>query len=123
MSVRFVPPREPICDPQTGMVSRVWYLFLQTLMEPGSIDDALDLLKAGPSDPGGDATAVAIQRALDSVSINPPVVVMPRDDDLAPPPLPLFVPLDDVLPLVGALRDEIAMLRARVDDLSQGPSL
>lgn len=123
MSIRFVPPREPICDPQTGIVSRTWYLFLQTLMEPGSADDVLDLLKIGPSNPGSDAAADELHRAFDALTIAPPIVVMPPGDDQSPTSFPLFVQLDDVLPVIGALRDEITALRKRVDDLSQGPGL
>lgn len=33
-SIRFVPPRLPLVDVRTGMITREWYLFLQALFSP-----------------------------------------------------------------------------------------
>lgn len=33
MSLNFVPPRVPLVDPRTGLITREWYLFLQGVFQ------------------------------------------------------------------------------------------
>lgn len=49
-----------------------------------------------------------------------PQFVVVQPDDQVPVPQQIFFAADDVLPLIAGLRDEIAMLRRAIDDLSQG---
>lgn len=32
-ALKFIPPRVPLTDPKTGLVSREWYLFLQGMFD------------------------------------------------------------------------------------------
>jgi hypothetical protein len=43
-----------------------------------------------------------------------------QEFNMLPAPQTIFFAADDVLPVIGALRDEIAGLRALVDDMRKG---
>lgn len=134
MTAKIVPARVPLVDPRTGLITREWYLLFQNFFElGGGLDNDLATLIAPAITV--DAFAAASERVRDELGMLPPDTPAPRadddvrpptlpaappPDDLAPPPLPLLVPLDDVLPVIGALRDEIAVLRARIDDMAKG---
>lgn len=120
MSVRYVPPRVPISDPRTGMITREWYLFLVGLQGDTGLDEAAALVE--PADFGTPYALALISELRSSVETLPlgEPARMTQTDDLSPPTPPIFVALDDVLPVIGSLRDEVAMLRRRIDEIAQG---
>lgn len=124
MAVRFVPPRVPLVDLRTGTITREWYLLLQTLFTSDAADNTDELLQLAPANGGNDVIAAALERLGDALSVAP-VAVQPlaANDDLTPAVVPVFFSADDVMPLVNALHDRIAMLEGRINDLSQGPGL
>ena len=112
MTVQYVPQRVPLVDPRNGIITREWYLLFQALFSTGSSSDNPELITAlGPSMSSDFATS-AIDDLRDDLSVAP-----------APPQLSaaaLGLTVDDLLPVIGALRDEVAFLRTRINDLQQG---
>lgn len=106
MTVNYIPARIPLIDQRTGLISREWYLFFQNIMvSTGGIPDEEigTVLPASSPDLAASLIALAAQ-----------------DLGQSPPGIPAMVPLDDVLPVINSLRDEIAALRNRIDDLQKG---
>lgn len=109
MTVNFIPARIPLIDQRTGLIAREWYLFFQNIMvtSTGVPDDEMGtVLPASSPDLAASLIALSAQ-------------------DLAqfPPDIPAMVPIDDVLPVINSLRDEIAALRNRLDDLQKGTTV
>jgi len=108
MTTRYVPARVPLLDPRTGLISREWYLFFQTMMDPGAgEDDDTALLLSG-------ALFGAIADApADVLDLAPYLADGPRDDlaarteyrepedDLSPPLYPSAVNKSDVIDALG----------------------
>lgn len=120
MTAVFVPQREKLVDNQ-GFITRPWYLFMQTLFGAGGGSDRLppNLNQIQASIRALSATDAAFADQIGSIPVEAPVQF--PDDPLTPPHMPVFVPLDDVLPVFNELRDRIAMLERAVDDLKKGP--
>jgi hypothetical protein len=49
MVVKIVPPREPFVDPQTGLISRIWFRFLQDLFTSTGSTPALPDFDESPA--------------------------------------------------------------------------
>lgn len=102
-NVRFVPPRIPVCDPRTGMMTREWYLFFQGLMDPNASAEDQDtesyLLAALtlPAPAGLDAAALADELAY------PPRLAaeLSAAEELAAPPRPADVNAADLAIILG----------------------
>jgi hypothetical protein len=68
------PPRVPMVDPNTGLVSREWFRFFQSLFQltgSGQNDFTLQDLQLGPD---GDAASLAavLQTEIQNLSVSPP---------------------------------------------------
>lgn len=110
MTVLLVPSRVPLVDPGTGIVSREWYLFFQnfftTTGEMGEAATLIEFLSTAPGEAASDEL-VTLSRSLADALLAPVV-----SDPVKSP--------DDLSAEIGSLRDEVAMLRRRIDELSQG---
>jgi hypothetical protein len=40
MTIRFMPPRVPLVDLQTGTITREWYRLFQSIMDPQATSDS-----------------------------------------------------------------------------------
>jgi hypothetical protein len=98
MTVRYVPPREPICDPRTGIMNPIWYRFFTGLMDPesGRALEELAILTGGPdaatSDGRGTNEAFALVPPLVAAAVDElpaPPAPPPAADDMLIPPAPM----------------------------------
>lgn len=104
-TVSFVPPRVPFVDMRTGMITREWYLFLQKLFDPQADLALTDALLLGLDTIGGqDAQFYEGMQELRQA-----------------PVLATLIAIDDVAPILGLLRDEIAELRKAIEGLGVAP--
>ena len=103
-TVSFVPPRVPFVDLRTGMITREWYLFLQKLFDPQADLALTDALLLGLSANNGDAQ---LDTSMQELRQGPVSVTTPA--------------IDDVAPILGLLRDEIAELRKAIEGLGVAP--
>ena len=70
-TIRFVPPRLPLVDVRTGMITREWYLFLQALFSPTTAADTTDTELAAMSLPSGaEAMNYALMQELRQVPLS-----------------------------------------------------
>ena len=90
MTATFIAPRVPLVDPRTGLCNPIWYRFFTEAFNVSA------------------DTSVG---ETDSFSIAPPVTIADPST---------FYSAADMLPLIGALRDEIAWLRGQLDDVRRG---
>lgn len=120
MTTNFVPARVPLVDPRTGLITREWYLLFTSIFAGSGIpDDQIDIV--GPSSGNSDLVSHELGVLRDEFSLSPaPFPVVAALDDLSPPQQQMFFAADDVIPVINALRDEIAMLRRRIDEIAQG---
>ena len=103
-TVSFVPPRVPFVDLRTGMITREWYLFLQKLFDPQADLALTDALLLGLSANNGDAQ---LNTSMQELRQAPVSATTPA--------------IDDVAPILGLLRDEIAELRKAIEGLGVAP--
>jgi hypothetical protein len=107
----FAPLKVPVTDPQTGLMTRDWYLFFQSIyIRVGGVDGTTivvnpDLLQDPPG--AGTAEFVATQFATADALGQVPVSI----------PGTTF---DDVLGELRQTRDLVAELIKRIQDLQQG---
>ena len=99
MTVKFIPPRVPLVDPKTGMITREWYLLFQSLFSLGGMDD--DLLPLIAPVTGDAANAAAIDELRDLIEGVPIAVQCEAEcpDDIAPPHTPFDPFPDDLAPV------------------------
>lgn len=108
MAVKFVPPRVPLVDVRTGQITREWFLLFQSVFD----------LSGSGSVPNDELTSLAPASSLDQfLSL---IAAQSIGSDQAPPAFSMTMPADNVSPEIGALRDEVAMLRKELDDLRKG---
>lgn len=73
--IKFIPPRVPLTDPRTGVISREWFLFLQGVFErvggatgPSTTDISVSLFEdAGTGETN--ATIFAVDQALSQLPV------------------------------------------------------
>lgn len=122
MAFNYVPPRLPLINLSDGTATREFYLFLQQLFSSTTGIDISDIDLVAPvsnSDAiGAQLSDLAAQFAL--MPVASALVASSVSDDVSPAAQQFFVSIDDVLPVIGSLRDEVAMLRAEIGSLQQG---
>lgn len=107
----FAPLKVPLTDPRTGLMSREWYLFFQSLfIRVGGTSGTTILINPDllqdPVSPGG-AESLALQLAASDAFGQLPVAI----------PSTTF---DDVLSELQQTRDLVGELMKRIQDLQQG---
>jgi hypothetical protein len=68
------PPRVQLVDPNTGLVSREWFRFFQSLFQltgSGQNDFTLQDLQIGP-DAGTDTGIAVLQTEIQNLTVSPP---------------------------------------------------
>ena len=116
-TVRFVPPRVPLVDLRTGTITREWYLLLEQLFSWQVSSAETDTALSGISPQA--ATEIQLFDAMQELR-QTQIAVMPLDN-VFEPPRPEFIALDDIAPVLGLLRDEIAELRKAIEGLGIAP--
>lgn len=108
----FAPLRVPVIDARTGLMSREWYLFFQAMFlriggANGQSND--DLLQGVPEELGA-AELLALQlTASDAVAqITPPISA---------------ATVYDMLGELNSMRDQMAEVTKRLNDIQQGTML
>lgn len=104
----FPAPSGPMVDSR-GVPTQPWVMFFLALWNRTGAASGLNI-----NDLANDLAQAPVSIFTTSSS---------DEGEQAPPTQQIFYSADDVLPVIGALRDEIAMLRGLVDDLQKGPSL
>lgn len=113
--LRFVPPRVALTDPDTGMISRQWYLFFQGVFTRigGSGGVSNPDLEASLFEDAGNSETVASIEALSYATSQIPQVQTPwHDNEQAAWQVPPQAPIH-----VDALTTEVSELSARVAEL------
>lgn len=107
----FAPLKVPVTDPQTGLMTRDWYLFFQSMfIRVGGTNGTTivinpDLLQDPPAVGTAEFTAIQLA-ALDALGQSP--VSIPGTT------------FDDLLSEIRQTRDLVAELQKRIQDLQQG---
>lgn len=120
MALELIPPRVPLTDPRTGLISREWYRFFQALYQRagGPSGETPEDIAQDMSDDGGleelKATTFGIEQQFGQL----PPVVFESSNDLTP--TVAWVPADVIEAQLQALRDEVAELKKQVQALEQG---
>lgn len=107
----FAPLKVPLTDSRTGLMSREWYLFFQAMFfriggSTGQSND--DLLQGVPEELGAAELLASQLTAFDAIAQTPTVPAVVVYDTLAE---------------VNVMRDQIAELTKRLDDIQQGTML
>lgn len=106
--LKFIPPRVPLLDSRTGLISREWYLFFQGVFDRigGSNGQSIpDVIQDLPDDAGLEELKAVTFSQLDGLGQLPPQVE---------------AILVDALSELHSLRDQVAELTKTVQDLQQG---
>ena len=116
-TVRFVPPRVPFIDLRTGIIAREWYLLLEQFFSWKMGDAETDAQLLGMGVQGvTEAQLYETMQELRQVPISLTQVETgieaTRTEYIAP---------DDIAPVLGLLRDEIAELRKAIEGLGIAP--
>jgi len=100
------PPRVPLVDPRTGLISRAWYLFFLSLNNVATavIDESGITFAAESAIASLDAELRAVNQELQTL---PPVVALPAPDALAD--------------CCSGLESQIAELQKQVEGLQMAP--
>ena len=102
----FPAPSVPMVD-GNGVLTQPWVMFFLTMWNRTGAASGLNT---------GDLANDLAQAPITIPSA-------PTQDDQTPSMQQIFYSADDVLPVISALRDEIAMLRGLINDLQKGPTL
>jgi hypothetical protein len=111
-AIFFAPLRVPLTDERTGLMSREWYLFFQAMFlriggTNGQSND--DLLQGIPEELGA-AELLALQiSAADGIAQTPPAIPA--------------LTVNDLTGELQAMRDQMAEITKRLDDIQQGTLL
>lgn len=121
-ALRFVPPRVPITDPRTGIISREWYLFLQGVFTriggPGG-NSTTDLSASLFEDAGSSETNATLFGVEQDAGQRPPHTHTP-ESVLGQAPAQCCGNLpDNVLAELSALRDTVSELSRELDSIKQ----
>ena len=116
-TVRFVSPRVPFVDVRTGLIAREWYLLLEQLFSWQASSAETDAALSGITIEG--AAQVQLFETMQELRQSP-LAAMPLDN-VFEPPRPDYLAPDDVAPILGLLRDEIAELRKAIEGLGIAP--
>lgn len=116
-TVRFVPPRVPFVDVRTGIIAREWYLLLEQLFSWNTNDaDTAATLTGITMQSAPEAQLYETMQELRQGPISPTQaetgIEATRTEYIAP---------DDIAPVLGLLRDEIAELRKAIEGLGIAP--
>lgn len=126
-AIRFVPPRVPLTDPRTGMITREWYLFWQGMFDRvGGADGAgtTDLAASLFEDAGSSETNAMLFALDQSFGQVPATATAPPDEALDSAPQPQQVnTLDSITAELSALQDRVAELVKELDSIKQGTTI
>lgn len=107
--LKFIPPRVPLIDQRTGLITREWYLFFQGVFDriggangPSTTDLSSSLFE----DAGSGETNALLFTAEQAFSQIPPML------DSAP--------VEILLAELAELRDQVSELRKELDAVRQG---
>jgi hypothetical protein len=110
-AIRFVPPRVQLVNPQTGVISREWYLFFQGVFD--RIGGA-----TGPSLPD---TYVSLFEDAGSSETNAALFVAEQALQQLPPSA--LAQIDQLYAELNGLRELVSELTKEVEALKQATSL
>lgn len=106
--LKFIPPRVPLLDVRTGLISREWYLFFQGVFDriggangPSVFDLSASLFEdAGSSETN--AQLFSVEQALNQL------------------PQQALTPIDVLQAEMSELREQVAELKKELDAIKQG---
>lgn len=123
-ALKFMPPRVPLADPRTGLISREWYLFFQGVYDriggadgPSTTDVSGSLFE----DAGSGETNAMLFTLEDELKQAPPYEPLPADQDQAPR-YELYT-LEALTTELNGLRELVSELTKEVEALKQATSL
>lgn len=114
-ALKFVPPRVPLTDPRTGLISREWFLFFQGVFERiggATGESTTDLTASMFEDAGIEEGKALVFNAVQDAGQNPLPAQMNQDTTLS-----------ELQTSVQELRDLVAELLKEVQALKQSPIL
>lgn len=115
MTVKFLPFRQQLVDPDTGFATREFWLFLQDAFDlsgTGAVDES-DFALLMPANNSDELFAAISGTGSDLNALSSAVGQLP-------PFPPQLVTVDDLMPIISSLRDEIALLRTQLLGFQQG---
>lgn len=124
-TLSLMPPRVPLVDPRTGMITREWYLFfVGTYDRVGGSDGSstTDLSASMFEDAGIEELKSATFHQYDELRQQPPHVPFTLPDDQQPVSVPLAT-FEVILTEMQGLREQVAELTKTIQSLQQGTSI
>lgn len=121
-TINFVPPRVPLVDPKTGIVTREWYLFLLGVFQriggatgPSTPDLSNSLFEDAGS---GETNSVlfSLDQAVGQQPLFPELSATYEDQSPAPQAAGT---VDDLRAEVAALREQLCVAETTLNDLKQ----
>lgn len=91
--IKLMPPRVPLMDPRTGLITREWYAFFQALFERvgGTISPGIPEIHESVDEAAGVAELQAMMLGLNQGAMLNPPPLMPAiasGDGMGPPNIP-----------------------------------
>lgn len=124
-ALKFMPPRVPLADPRTGLISREWYLFFQGVYDriggadgPSTTDVSGSLFE----DAGSGETNAMLFTLEDALEQVPPDAPLPADDQDQAPRYELYM-LEALTTELNGLRELVSELTKEVEALKQATSM
>ena len=143
-NVRFMPPRVPLVDLDTGQITREWYRLFQNIMDPlfgGELEGVLLSYTTGvdpqltaqissvaqdigqyapPQDWSADIARAGQEAGQQppSFDLSPALAALAQDMGQLPPSLAIVA--DMLLAEMSGLRDQVAELTKTINDMKQG---
>lgn len=105
MTVKFMPPRVPLVDLQTGTITREWYRLFQGIMDPQI---------------GGDFETVALGYLTATGAQSDAQLYGAIQDAGQAPPSFAVSPIDTLNTEISELREAVAELTKAIDGMKQG---
>ena len=120
------PPRVPMVDPKTGLITREWdRFFSDTFIRLGGIEaPTITELDISMPEDSGVAELEMFARSIDNEFSQLPAHVHPLPDDLTQTPVQvLMVEVEALQMQIRDMGEQIAVLMAQINEVKQGTML
>lgn len=127
-TIRFMPPRVPLVDPQTGIISREWYQLFLNIMSPmvGEESDAMSLsYQSGTSAELAallSTTAADISQLPAASDFSQGIETLRQELNVSPIQQ-LAMAINDLSAEMSGIRDQQAEILKAINDIRQGTFL